>query len=38
VLNRAVAGTTLFSHDRDYQAFEEVMKQAHDWEPLRLLD
>jgi putative transposase len=37
-LNRAVVGTTLFSHDRDYQAFETVIREAQGWAPVRILD
>ena len=37
VLNRAVGRSTLFHKDGDYAAFEKVLRQAKDWQPIRLL-
>jgi putative transposase len=37
VLNRAVGRTTLFQKDGDYAAFEKVLHQARDWQPMRRL-
>jgi putative transposase len=37
VLNRAVGRTTLFRKAGDYAAFETVLRQAKDWQPMRLL-
>jgi putative transposase len=36
-LNRAVGRATLFAKPGDYAAFEKVLRQAHDWLPMRLL-
>ena len=36
-LNRAVGRTTLFRKEGDYAAFEEVLRQAKEWQPMRLL-
>jgi putative transposase len=37
VLNRAVGRATLFGKQGDYAAFEKVLRQAHDFVPMRLL-
>ena len=37
VLNRAVGRATLFEKATDYVAFEQVLQQAQDWRPVRLL-
>jgi putative transposase len=37
VLNRAVARATLFHKDGDYAAFETVLRQAKEWQTMRLL-
>ena len=37
VLNRAVGRTTLFQTDADYAAFQNVLRQARDWQPMHLL-
>ena len=37
VLNRAVGRQTLFEEPEDYAAFERVLEQAHEREPLRIL-
>jgi putative transposase len=37
VLNRAVGRATLFRKAGDYAAFEQVLRQAKDWQPMRLL-
>jgi putative transposase len=37
-LNRAVARLPLFEKDRDYEAFESVLAEAHERTPLRILD
>ena len=37
VLNRAVGRATLFRKDADYTAFEEVLQQGLDWQPMRVL-
>ncbi len=37
VLNRAVARLPLLRKDRDYAAFEQVMAEAHQRCPIRLL-
>ncbi|HLN26134.1 MAG TPA: transposase [Gemmataceae bacterium] len=37
VLNRAVGRGTLFDKSADYAAFEKVLRQAQDWQPMRLL-
>ena len=36
-LNRAVRRATLFRKDGDYAAFEQVLREAKDWQPMRLL-
>jgi REP-associated tyrosine transposase len=36
-LNRAVGRATLFHKEGDYAAFEKVLRQAKDWQPIRLL-
>jgi putative transposase len=36
-LNRAVGRATLLHKDGDYAAFENVLRQAQDWQPIRLL-
>ena len=37
VLNRAVRRERLFKRDADYEAFERVLEEAHDREPIRIL-
>jgi putative transposase len=37
VLNRAVGRTTLFRKEGDYAAFETVLRQAKEWQPMRVL-
>jgi putative transposase len=37
VLNRAVGRRTLFRKDGDYAAFEAILRQAPDFQPMRLL-
>src|SRR5262249_46502847 len=37
VLNRAVGRATLFRKDADYLAFEAILREALDWQPLRVL-
>ena len=37
VLNRAVGRVTLFRKDGDYAAFEKTLRQANDFQPMRLL-
>lgn len=37
VLNRAIGRQTLFEEPADYDAFERVLEQAHQREPLRIL-
>jgi putative transposase len=37
VLNRAVGRAKLFNKQGDYAAFEKVLRQAHDFVPMRLL-
>jgi putative transposase len=37
VLNRAVGRATLFDKSADYAAFEKVLRQAQDWQPMRVL-
>ena len=37
VLNRAVGRSRLFTKEGDYAAFEQVLRQAHDFVPMRLL-
>ena len=37
VLNRAVRREPLFKRDADYEAFERVLEEAHDREPIRIL-
>src|SRR5262249_2375803 len=37
VLNRAVGRATIFEKSADYAAFEKVLRQAKEWQPLRLL-
>ena len=34
---RAVGRSTLFEKSGDYEAFLKVLRQAKDWQPLRLL-
>ena len=36
-LNRAVGRSTLFEKSGDYEAFLKVLRQAKDWQPIRLL-
>jgi len=36
-LNRAVGRATLFRKEGDYAAFEQVLRQAKEWQPIRLL-
>ena len=36
-LNRAVGRATLFAKEGDYAAFEKVLHQAKEWQPIRLL-
>jgi putative transposase len=36
-LNRAVGRATLFHKDADYAAFEKVLRQAKEWQPMRML-
>ena len=36
-LNRSVGRATLFQKDGDYAAFEKVMREAKDWQPMRIL-
>jgi putative transposase len=36
-LNRAVGRATLFHKDGDYAAFVRVLRQAQDWQPMRVL-
>jgi putative transposase len=36
-LNRAVGRATLFRKERDYAAFENALRQAKEWQPVRLL-
>jgi putative transposase len=38
VLNRAVRADTIFSTNADYQAFEDVLREAHAIHPLPILD
>jgi hypothetical protein len=35
VLNRAVGRGALFDKSSDYAAFEKVLRQAQDWQPMR---
>ncbi len=37
VLNRAVGRMTLFRKDGDYAAFEKILAEAKEWQPMRLL-
>ena len=37
VLNRGVGKMRLFAKERDFEAFEEVMAQAKEWLPMRVL-
>jgi hypothetical protein len=37
VLNRAVGRATFFRKDGDYAAFEKTLRQATDFQPMRLL-
>ena len=37
VLNRAVGRAALFRKEGDYAAFEKALRQAHDFQPMRLL-
>jgi putative transposase len=37
VLNRSVAGLPLFRKERDYEAFERILVEAHERHPTRLL-
>ncbi len=37
ILNRAVGRRTLFRKEGDYAAFEKALRQAKDWQPIRLL-
>jgi REP-associated tyrosine transposase len=37
VLHRPVGRSRLFHKDGDYAAFEEVLRQAKEWQPIRLL-
>jgi hypothetical protein len=37
MLNRGVARAALFHKDHDYAAFEKVLRQAKDWQPMRVL-
>jgi len=37
VLNRSVAGLPLFRKEGDYEAFEQIMIEAHERHPLRIL-
>ena len=37
VLNRAVARDKIFRKPADYQAFENILQEARDWVPMRLL-
>ncbi len=37
VLNRAVGRATLFRKDADYAAFEKVLQEGLDWQPMRVL-
>ena len=37
VLNRSVAGLPLFRKEKDYEAFQRIMIEAHDRQPTRLL-
>jgi len=37
VLNRSVARATLFRKEGDYVAFEKVLQEAFEWQPMRLL-
>ena len=36
-LNRAVGRATLFHKEGDYAAFEKTLREAKDWQPIRLL-
>ena len=38
VLNRAVARDRIFRKPADYQAFENILQEAREWVPMRLLD
>ena len=37
VLNRAVGRATLFYQEGDYAAFENTLRAAKEWQPIRLL-
>src|SRR4249919_570309 len=37
VLNRAVGRRTIFKKDGDYAAFEAILREAQDFQPMRLL-
>ena len=37
VLNRAVGRATLFDKEGDYTAFENTLREAKEWQPIRLL-
>jgi putative transposase len=37
VLNRAVGRTRIFGKQRDFEAFEEVLAEAKQWTPMRVL-
>ena len=37
VLNRTVAGLPLSRKEADYEAFERIMIEAHERQPLRIL-
>ncbi len=37
VLNRGVGKTRLFAKERDFEAFEEIVAQAKEWLPMRVL-
>ena len=36
-LNRSLGRATLFRKDGDYAAFEKTLRQAKNWQPLRVL-
>lgn len=37
VLNRAVGRATIFKKESDYNAFEKVLREALEWQPMRVL-
>jgi putative transposase len=37
VLNRAVGRMVMFRRDADFEAFERIMQEAHELQPMRIL-